>query len=164
MQDDTSILSFQIKAEKVDSQTLCDYSLRQDSGDEALQKNFGLASEEADHDYVQVTLFPALTEFQSSVMEYIAGFVVKMATKRITCKVCQDTIQEQNHQLGYKLVEAKDRGGLLHVSPSVRIICKTTEQAIRTVMKMSQGIVPFQNGLCTAITSSVLKSIHENFK
>jgi hypothetical protein len=158
------MLSFKIKTEKVDSQTMCDYSLQQDSGDEALQKNFGLANEETEHDYSQITRFPVLSEFQSSVMEYISGFAVKMASKKISCKVCLETICEQNPHLGYKLVHAKDRGGLLHVSPSVRIICKTTEQAIRTVIKTTQGIVPFQNGLCTAITTSVLKSIHENFK
>ena len=158
------MLSFKIKTEKVDSQTLCDYSLRQDSGDEALQKNFGLSNDESDHDYTQVSCYPNLSEFQSSVMEYIAGFAVKMASRKITCKICLDTICEQNKHLGYELVHTKDRGGLLHVSPSVRIVCKTTEQAIRTVMKTTQGIVPFKNGLCTAITSSVLKSIHENFK
>lgn len=164
LQDDTSLLSFQIKKEKVDSQTLCDYSLQQTSGDENLQKNFGLAFEETDHDYAHISRFPILSEFQDSVVEYISGYTVRMASRRISCKVCLAKIVEQNCAMDYKLVKGKDRGGLIYVSASVKIVCKLTEQAIRTVMKTTSGIVPFKNGLCTAITTSVLKSVHDNHK
>ena len=93
-------------------------------------------------------------------MEYIAGFCVKMAMKLLKCETCLDAISEQNQPSNYLLVNAKDRGGLFHVSRSTRMVCKITEQAIQTVVKTTEGLVTFKNGLSAAITSSVLKTVH----
>ena len=154
LQDDTSLLTFQMKNKNVGTFPLCDY---------ALQNKFGLDFEETDHDYAQISCYTNLSQFKTSVMEYIAGFSVRMAMKLLKCEECLDAISEQSQDSNYLLVKAKDKGGLFHVSRSTRIVCKTTEQAIQTIVKTTEGLVTFKNGLSAAITSSVLKTIHESF-
>jgi hypothetical protein len=154
LQDDTSLLTFQMKNKNVGTYPLCDF---------ALQKKFGLDFDQTDHDYTQVSRYPILSEFQTSVMEYISGFSVRMAMKLLKCENCLDAVSEQHQPSNYLLVNEKDRGGLIHVSRSTRIVCKTKEQAIQTVVKTTEGLVTFKNGLSAAITSSVLKTIHDSY-
>jgi hypothetical protein len=154
LQDDTSILTFQMQNKNVGTFSLWDF---------ALQKQFGLDFEQTDHDYTQVSCYPILSEFKTSVMEYIAGYSIKMTMKLLKCETCFDVITEQSRDSNYLLVRAKDKGGLIYVSRSTRIVCKTTEQAIQTIVKTTEGLVTFKNGLSAAITSSVLKTIHESF-
>jgi hypothetical protein len=154
VQDDTSLLSFCNSQKCNQTQTLSDFSL---------QKKFGLAYDQTDHDYAHISCFPVLSEFQSSILEYICGYVVRMASKLLHCMICLDAIHEHNTGYGYGLVLFKDRGGLIHVSPSVRVVCEVTEQAIQTVIRSTPGIVTYKEGLTAAITSSVLKNTLEKF-
>jgi len=155
LQDDTSLLTFTTKSQqKLNQQSLCDFDL---------QKKFGLAFEETDHDYVQISCFPLLSEYQTSVLEYISGFAVRMAAKLLHCEACLEAIFEPNPNSGYKLVMSKDKGGLIHVSQSVRIVAKVTEQALQTVMKTTAGMVTFKNDLSAAITTFVLKTVMEQY-
>jgi hypothetical protein len=157
IQDDTSLLTFQKSKDIVTSQNVCDFSL---------QKKFGLAFEETDHDYAHVSCFPLLSDFQSSVVEYVSGFAVRMASKLIKCDECLEALNEQNFGANYLLVHKKDEGGLIHVSPSVRVTCEVTEQAIRVITKSAQhtpGGVTFKSDICAAITSSVMKNVLEKF-
>ena len=41
-------------------------------------------AEENDHDYHEVSNLPVTSEFQDAVMEYIGGYAVKMASKKMT--------------------------------------------------------------------------------
>ncbi len=155
LQDDTSLLTFTTKSQQnLNQQSLCDFDL---------QKKFGLAYEETDHDYIQISCFPLLSEFQTSVLEYISGFSVRMAAKLLHCESCLEAIFEPNPNSGYKLVMSKDKGGLIHVSPSVRIVAKVTEQALQTVMKTTAGLVTFKNDLSAAVTTFVLKTVMEQY-
>ena len=157
LQDDTSLLTFQKSKDIVTSQNVCDFSL---------QKKFGLAYEETDHDYAHVSCFPLLSEFQSSIVEYVSGFAVRMASKLVKCDECLEALQEQNFGANYLLVQKKDKGGLIHVSPSVHVTCEVTEQAIRVITKSAQhtpGGVTFKSDICAAITSSVMKNVVEKF-
>ena len=155
LQDDTSLLVFTKSKNLQKKENLCEYSL---------QKKFGLIFEETDHDYCHVSCFPDLSEFQSAVLEYIAGYSVRMANKLINCELCLEAISERLQNSGYKLVETKDRGGLIHVNPSVKVICEMTEQFLQTVLKTTEGPVTFKTGLTAAITSSVLKNVLSKYQ
>ncbi len=154
LQDDTTLLTFQ-KSNKSPNQ--------EQFNDFATQKKFGLSFDETDHDYAQVSSFPELSEFQSSVIEYIAGYTVRMAEKIIKCETCLSTVKEQKSDSAYALVRTKDKGGLIYSSYSVVVVCKTTEQALKTVLKTTAGIVTFKNDLCLAITSKVLQNVLERY-
>ncbi len=152
--DDTSLLAFQNPKQRVTDQSLCDFSL---------QKKFGLSNEETDHDYAQISCFPVLSEFDSAVMEYISGYTCRMVSKTLKCETCLGALFEVNEDSGYLLVNFKDRGGLIHSCPSVKVVCEMTEQALQTVLKTTPGVVPLKNGLCVAITTSVLKNVLEKY-
>jgi hypothetical protein len=93
------------------------------------------------------------------VIEYIAGYTVRMARKIIKCETCQETVTEKNSDSSNDLVKIKDNGGLIYASHSVVAVCKTTEQVLKTVLKVTYGPVPFKNNLCLAVTSKVLYNI-----
>jgi hypothetical protein len=112
---------------------------QEDFNDFAAQKKCGLEFEENDHDYTHITSFPELSEFQSSVIEYIAGYSVRMARKVIKCETCQETVTEKNSDSSYDLVKIKDNGGHNYASCSVVAVCKTTEQLLKTVLKVTNG-------------------------
>ncbi len=154
LQDDTTLLTFQ-KMNKSPSQ--------EQFNDFATQKKFGLAFDDTDHDYAQLSSFPELSEFQSSVIEYISGYTVRMAERIIKCETCLSTVREQKSDSGYALVRTKNKGGLIHSSCSVVVVCKTTEQALKTVLKTTIGIVTFKNDLCLAVTSKVLQNVLERY-
>jgi hypothetical protein len=72
-------------------------------------------------------------------------------------------VKEQKSDSAYALVRTKDKGGLIYSSYSVVVVCKTTEQALKTVLKTTAGIVTFKNDLCLAITSKVLQNVLERY-
>ncbi len=131
---------------------------QEDFNDFATQKKFGLEFEENDHDYTHITSFPELSDFQSSVIEYVAGYTVRMARKVIKCETCQETVTEKNSDSSYDLVKIKDNGGHNYASCSVVAVCKTTEQVLKTVLKVTNRPVLFKNNLCLAVNSKVLQN------
>jgi hypothetical protein len=156
LQDDTTLLSFRNLNQSTTTK-------QEDFNDFSTQKKFGLAFEETDHDYAQISSFPEVSEFQSSVIEYVSGFTVRMAQKVLKCETCLEAIQTQESASQYGLVLTKDKGGLIHANSSVVAVCKTTEQSIRTAMKMTEGIVPFKSNFSLAITSKVLQNVIERY-
>jgi hypothetical protein len=97
-------------------------------------------------------------------MEYIGGFAVKMASKKIKCEVCIEAIFKNHKQEQYQLVHAKDRGGLIHISPSVRAVCEMTELAVQKILKKHSDNLPLKNGMNEAITTSVLKNVLQKYE
>jgi hypothetical protein len=156
LQDDTTLLSFQsLNQSAVKPEDFNDFST---------QKKFGLAFEDTDHDYAQISSFPEVSEFQTSVIEYISGFTVRMATKILKCENCLEATQAQEFASDYGLVQKKDKGGLIHANSSVVAICKTTEQSISAAIKMTDGLVPFKKNFSLAITSKVLQNVVERYE
>ncbi len=151
-QDDTSILHFKQEKQK---------KLPIVQNDFSLERKYGLAVKDDEHDYSLISYLPVLTEFQSSVVDYISGFTVRMALKLLNCTTCAIAILEPSSD-ELPLVKRKDRGGLLHVSENVRIICKTAETTVQKMLKISLGKLPSTENLSFALTSSVLKNVFEN--
>ncbi len=155
IQDETSILSFHFEKKKK-SQSI--------STESALFEKYDLIVDPCDHDYCQIANLPIVTEFQTAVMEYIAGYAVKMASKCIKCDHCVASIHENHPNTNYALVHAKDRGGLLHVSPSVRAVCQMAEMGVQKILKTSQNSLPREHGILEAIASSVMKNVLDKYE
>jgi hypothetical protein len=152
VQDDTSILHFKEEKQK---------RLPVIQNDFSLERKYGLTFKDDEHDYSVISYLPVLTEFQSSVVEYISGFTVRMALKLLNCTTCAIAILEPSTD-ELPLVKRKDRGGLLHVCENVRIVCKTAETVVQKMLKISLGKLPSTKNLSTSLTTSVLKNVFEN--
>ena len=156
IQDDTSILTFQqVRTDtktKLDIHSDCDY---------LLQQKYGLDVTNSDHDYSILSRWPAISEFQNAVLEYISGYCVKMAEKLLSCNQCRKAVLEETNNKHYSLVNAKDRGGLIHVNSSVKAVCQATEKTLKKVLLINQKVVPTEKNLTSALTSSVLKQVLE---
>ena len=56
-----------------------------------------------DHDYCDVANLPVVSDFQNAVMEYVAGYAIKIATKSVKCDTCVSAISENNKNVEVKL-------------------------------------------------------------
>ncbi len=156
LQDDTSILSFKLEANT---------STDNNSKTEATgAENNNLLLENSKHDYSILSYFPILSEYQSCVLEYIAGYCIRMAKKTVRCQDCLTALHQSPDAKDYLLVKKKDRGGLTYVGESVKVICKETERAIQKMTKLSKQIVPAEKNIMLALTSTVLKQVMSNYE
>jgi hypothetical protein len=155
-QDDTSILSFKLEAKN--------YVENNSNTEASAAKNNDLLLENTEHDYSVLSYFPILSEYQSAVLEYIAGYCIRMAQKSVRCEDCLTALHQLPESKDYLLVNKKDRGGLIHVGQSVKVICKETERAIQKMTKLSKGIVPSDKNITHALTSAVLKQVMSNYE
>jgi hypothetical protein len=156
LQDDTSILSF-----KLEANTCIDNNSKTEA---TKTKNDNLLLENCEHDYSILSYFPVLSEYQSSVLEYIAGYCIRMAQKSVRCQDCLTALHQSPESKDYLLVNKKDRGGLTYVGESVKVICKETERAIQKMIKFSKQIVPVEKNIMLALTSTVLKQVMSNYE
>ena len=72
---------------------------------------------------------PQLSEYSEEVVKYISGFVSKKLKRSIKCKACTASVTDNSSQC--LLVEQKSRGGLLHPSKDVIVICTIFEKFLR---------------------------------
>ena len=127
-----------------------------------LQSKYGLKECETDHDYSILSHWPQSSEFQSAVLQYIAGFCVKSVLKQIKCPECYGAVAESCPTRHYKLVNKKDRGGLFHANSSVLKVIEITESVVKKLLFMSSGNVPFEKNLSVAVSSTVLEHVVTN--
>ncbi|CAN7938059.1 unnamed protein product [Ixodes hexagonus] len=71
----------------------------------------------------------ALSLYVENVVEYIAGYVVRMLQKEVKCPDRLAALQQRG--TGGQLLRRKNRGGLLVPSSSVLAICKSAEKCLR---------------------------------
>ena len=154
IRDITSILRF--PSEKTDRK-----DIKNRESDTLLQKRFALFCENNDHDYSILSHWPILTEYQTAVLEYIAGFCTEMAAKLIKCQICKKAVYEETPNREYELVNMKDRGGLRHVNSSVKVICEVTEKMVRKITALTQEKAPIAKNISTAVPSAVLQTVLE---
>lgn len=129
-------------------------------------RRYGFETQEqipTETDYMEVpdVLVESLSEYKEAAISYIAGYVVRMVTKRIVCPVCTDALFETEKDVltgsaQMSLVHFKNRGGLVLPSPSVLCVCYETEKCVQRMLKESGGSLPKGDGLVGAITMSVL--------
>ena len=152
-QDDTHLLNISMKT---------NLSLEEDST--KLRSQFGLTDEVWDHDYVtSLCQLKALTDFQQSVTEYLAGFVMRQVIKLLKCEVCCSVLAKQNKNQAFKLVNVKDKGGLVRVSDDILKVCETTETCLNRIIKSCRGIVPFSKNLLLSLSIAVLEIVSDRY-
>ena len=85
----------------------------------------------ANDDITQVNIMepPQLSEYSEEVVKYISGFVSKKLKRSNKCMACTVSLTADNSQC--LLVEQKSRGGLLHPSKDVIVICTIVEKFLR---------------------------------
>lgn len=73
-----------------------------------------------------------LSEFKSNVITYIAGFVVKMVKRNLTCQTCLDSLESTSPSLKTteSLLKRKKYGRLVEASPDVIKVCEVSEKLI----------------------------------
>ena len=72
-----------------------------------------------DHDYCDVPNVMELSEFKTSAISYIAGYVVRMVEKKIHCLKCLAVLQTAKENIPDLFVVWKSNGGLKLPSPGL---------------------------------------------
>ena len=102
------------------------------------------------HDYIHTSFGSRLSEFKESAISYIAGYVVKMAKKKIVCSTCAESLGSATWLDKSEFMVLKDRGGLVKPSSSVQIICRETEKCFQRMLGVTNGNLP-QGLLCVTL-------------
>ena len=73
-----------------------------------------------------------ISEFQSSTVEYIAGYIKLRLPSKLTCKFCVEIVTMDPPKLTQRgLTSMKDRGGLKYASEDLIKICLISEAKIQ---------------------------------
>lgn len=89
-----------------------------------------------DHDYNRY-MSPSIAPIVDNSVVYIAGWVVKKATTKVTCGTCRTALvspQVPSYDRAYSLLVFKNRGGLVVPSQGTISVIKCTEKAIRQLV------------------------------
>ncbi len=111
----------------------------------------------SDHDYCDVPNVMELSEFKTSAISYIAGYVVRMVERKIHCLKCLAALTTTKEKIPDLFVVWKSNGGLRLLSPGLLKICEETEKCVMRMLKVNQGGLPHGTGLPDAIASTVLQ-------
>lgn len=134
--------------------------------DVALEKLYDLKERspmESEHDYCDVSNIIHLSEFIENIVTYIAGFVVRMARKILTCNKCYAALisADSTQPPCFDLLLRKTRGGLIIPSQSTVLVCRKTEQCVRRLLNSNSGKVPLCNisklelSICNVVLSEI---------
>lgn len=118
-----------------------------------------------DDEYPLEILSGTSTEYQQNVITYIAGYVVKMVKKRISCNVCLSVLTvndtESLKSSKFALLKAKNRGGLIFPSLDLITVCLETEKLLQKYRIRSSDSLPKHEGFAEKIAIAVLKSFSD---
>ena len=88
-----------------------------------------------EHDYADIPNSVCLSQYKMAVITYIAGYVVRMVRKKISCPDCQFALTVESEQqvasIGCEFMLLKNRGGLIKASSSVVMVCEETEKCFQ---------------------------------
>lgn len=122
-----------------------------------------------EHNYNSDTSFtsvriPELSIYAQGVVEYIAGWCVKIIKKVIQCKDCHDALEDPT--LSCNLIRIKNIGGLFVPSLEVQKICKKTETCYREVQNKTLNYI-LQRQIATQVThyfmgDNIFQSLQEH--
>ena len=90
---------------------------------------------------------PFLSEFKTAAISYIAGYVVRMVEKKITCSTCCEALGSKDHQAESSFLSLKDKGGLVKPTKSVINVCIATELCFQRILSTTGGHLPQSKGL-----------------
>lgn len=88
-----------------------------------------------------------------SIVEYIAGFVVKSLKLKLSCSSCLAALVGDKLNYFPSLISQKDRGGLTYPSQDVIQICRTSENILRSI-DLDKLLI--KNNLKLLLTTKVL--------
>ena len=116
---------------------------------------------QSEHDYGDMPNFVNLSEYKVAAISYIAGYVAKMAIKKILCEKCCQALGAKNHQAESRFLKLKDRGGLFKPTQSVMKVCEETERSFQRMIATTGGNLPQGkfNADTTRLKSQLDKSI-----
>ena len=159
--DDTCILP---AASIADDSSAC----RSDSCQAAVARFYDLAPRMplcADHDYADVPNISVLSEYKQAAVNYIAGYVVRMVRKRVSCMECQTALvsPESSSSLQFDtdnlFVKFKDHGGLIKPSKSVIVVCREAEKCFGRMKAVLGSALPMLSDLPAVFSTVVLAEV-----
>ena len=109
-----------------------------------LQERIPIQSE---HDYHDSPNFAILSEYKEAAVSYIAGYVARMAEKRLLCMDCCAALGSKHYTAKSRFLAFKDRGGLFKPTQSVITVCKETEKCFNRMLVSIGGNLPHCAGL-----------------
>ena len=153
-QDDTEMLSNEEGQSDAESS-----SIKID--DVIIVRKYNLALREkpaaTDHDYCDVGNGIKLSEFKTSAVSYIAGYVVRMVERKVHCMKCLVALTTMKKKITYVFVMFKSNRGLKLPSSGLLNVCEETEKCVMRMLNVNQGGLPHGMGLPDAIVSTVLQ-------
>ncbi|CAG4987354.1 unnamed protein product [Colias eurytheme] len=105
-----------------------------------------------DHDYFYDP--SRLTEFAETIIEYIAGFVVRKIKKVLYCQICLDSLEKCSGNNTLTII--KNKGGLLFASQDVIKVCKTVERIIKQYLSIGLKQIGLPQYMLTIISKTLL--------
>jgi len=164
VQDATNMLS--VTANSVASN---DTGLQQDSLDVCIGRLYALSGQPSivhDHAYVELPSKTTLTNYKTAVVSYIAGYVVKMVRRKISCLECQSALTDDvavptavGSEVGSQFMALKNRGGLVKASPSVILVCQETEKCFQRMCVVTANMSPQTGRILPSICTAVLTEV-----
>uniref|UniRef100_UPI00358E1433 uncharacterized protein n=1 Tax=Myxine glutinosa TaxID=7769 RepID=UPI00358E1433 len=130
-------------------------------GDMLLTRKYDLSlrsPSSTDYDYCDIPNIIELSAYNNSAITYIAGYVVKMTKKCLSCEECAAALVTGEVMEG-SFLEKKNRGGLVRPAPDVVKVCETTEKCIQRLLSVTGGNLPQAFGISHAISCAVVGEI-----
>ena len=116
-----------------------------------------------DHDYADVPNIATTSAYKSAVLHYIAGYVVRMVKKRITCPVCVEALEAGADETLHPFLGQKNRGGLVKPSESVVLVCQETEKCVLFMLKATCGkcsvSLPGNREMCSVYVKGNMRKV-----
>ena len=110
-------------------------------------------------------LFTQLSAAVDNAVTYIAGYVVRMACRKIVCTDCRLALEASDAESvtgpQYKLLIRKNNGGLKKPSPSVVTVCSITEKVLRLATASAPDGMPRGPVINTIIAGGVVAKARE---
>lgn len=114
-----------------------------------------------DHDYANCSNSTGLSEYKEAVVGYIAGHVVKMVKRSLSCTDCLSalTTDVEESDVSLSLILTKDNGGLVKPSKNVVKICLFTENIFQKMLNTYIEDLSRIQRFPVVVAYSVLKGI-----
>lgn len=111
-----------------------------------------------------IDFIPNISVLSENVVAYIAGFVVKKLKKDILCSTCSSFLEQEYSSVDdtyFKLLNQKNRGGLLRPSLDVVKICISTEKRLRHILNLNNDKMPKEHNFFNVFVAETTAKIVE---
>ena len=107
--------------------------------------------------------FKELSAVVDNAVTYIAGYVVRMACKKVLCTDCRVALEATDTptRAQYSLLLRKNCGGLKKPSEGVVTVCNVAEKVLRSASASSPDGIPSGTAMRTIISGGVIEKARE---